>query len=182
MKRMRGTRRQAQAVGLLVCVPTLLLAALPALAQLVDEHLTSDHAGWAARERPARVSQGAPVEITGSTRRPLFPGASARISLRFMNAIPSPVTLTRVRVRIIRIDAPQADATYPCGRADFKIQQMPVLTLQVPGGGRVATLYDVGVPLRDWPQLIMINRPVNQDGCKGARLTLGYRAQGGRWP
>ena len=35
-----------------------------------------------------------------------------------------------------------------------------------------------GVPVRGWPSLKMRNRPGNQDGCKGARLTLGYRAHG----
>jgi hypothetical protein len=33
--------------------------------------------------------------------------------------------------------------------------------------------------LRAWPRLKLRNRPGNQDGCKGVRLTLGYRAHGG---
>ena len=184
MKRMRGTRQRAKAVGLLVCVPVLLMGALPALAwQLADGDLTSDNTeAWAARERTPRVSYGAPVRITGTTRRAVAPGTSARISLRFVNTDSTDVVLRGVYVRIIRIIAPHADAAHPCVRADFEIEQMDARTLNVEGGSKVTTLFDLGVPRSDWPQLTMVNRPVNQDGCKGARLSLGYRAQGARWP
>ncbi|GAB3261584.1 hypothetical protein [Nocardioides dilutus] len=180
---MRATRRHTRAVGLLVGVLVLLMGALPALAwRLIDGRLTSDNTdGWAARERIARVSQGAPVRITGSTRRPVAPGTSSRIGLRFVATSSRTVVLHRVRVRIISIEAPNADATHPCSRADFRIRQMEPRMLQVPRG-RVTTLWDLGVRRREWPRLTMINRPVNQDGCKGARLTLGYRARGARWP
>ena len=59
----------------------------------------------------------------------------------------------------------------PCIRADFRIRQMPVRTLAVPSG-RITTLFDLGVRRHDWPRLTMLNRPVNQDGCKGALLKL----------
>jgi hypothetical protein len=37
-------------------------------------------------------------------------------------------------------------------------------------------LVRLAIPSWRWPHLKMRNRPVNQDGCKGARLTLGYLA------
>lgn len=180
---MRATRRHTRAVGLLVAVPVLLMGALPALAwKLADGRLTPENTdGWAARERIARVSQGAPVRIAGSTRRPVAPGVSSRISLRFVPTASRTVVLQRVRVRIVDIEAPHADAKHPCSRADFRIRQMQPRMLEVPIG-RVTTLWDLGVRRREWPRLTMVNRPVNQDGCKGATLTLGFRARGARWP
>lgn len=178
---MRGTRRHARAIGLLACL-VLLLGALPVLAwQLADDPPTSDNPQrWSGHERDPRVAQGGPVQITGSTRRPVAPGISAKINLRFGNSLPRTVVLDRVRVRVRRIAAPRADATYPCVRRDFRVRQLRAETLRVPSGA--TTLRALRVPRRDWPRLRMVNRPVNQDGCKGARLRLRYRADGARWP
>ena len=180
---MKGTRRHAMTVGLLVCVPVLLFGAIPALAwQLADAHRSSDRTeGWLARERHPRVSQGMPVRITGTTRRAVSPGISSKVNLRFVNMSHRTVTLHHVRVRIVGIVAPHADAAHPCVRADFRIRQMPSRVLRVPSRQPIG-LFDLGVLRRDWPRLTMLNRPVNQDGCKGASLKLGYRARGTRWP
>ena len=35
-----------------------------------------------------------------------------------------------------------------------------------------------GVPMDTWPSLTMRNRPLNQDGCKGAELKLRFKARG----
>ena len=39
---------------------------------------------------------------------------------------------------------------------------------------RTRSLTDLGFPQSQWPQVGMVNRPVNQDGCKGATVTLKY--------
>lgn len=180
---MRVMRRHTGAVGLLAWVVVLPLGALPALAwHLTDGGPTSGyHKGWAARERTARVSPGVPVRITGSTRRPVSPGISARIGLQFLGTSSRPVVFQRVRVRIVEIVAPNAESTLGCSRADFRIRQMPPQSLEV-RGDKVTFLGDLGVRRRDWPRLVMVNRAVNQDGCKGAQITLGFWASGARWP
>ena len=177
---MRGTRRQSLAVGLLVCLPVLLLGVLPALAtQLADVDRSGDPTSDRRTGAHApRASWGAPVKVTGTVRTLLTPGKASPITLRFANPNPEVVILRRVRMRIIGIHAPQADAAHPCTRRDFRIRQMPFRTLRLPADRAVA-LPELGVPLRAWPRLKLRNRPVNQDGCKGARLTLGYRAYGG---
>jgi hypothetical protein len=39
-------------------------------------------------------------------------------------------------------------------------------------------LSSLDLPAEQWPQVGLLERPVNQDGCKGASLTLGYAADG----
>ena len=34
------------------------------------------------------------------------------------------------------------------------------------------------VPMDAWPWLTMLNRPLNQDGCKGAEVKLKFKARG----
>jgi len=32
----------------------------------------------------------------------------------------------------------------------------------------------LGIPARQWPHIAMLDRPVNQDGCKRATLSLSF--------
>jgi len=43
----------------------------------------------------------------------------------------------------------------------------------VPGSSTV-TLSGLGVASARWPQIQLVDRPFNQDGCKGATVHLGY--------
>jgi hypothetical protein len=176
-------QRNARTVGLLVCVPVLLLGAVPALAwQLTDRYLAVDPiSNTKPRGQAARVSEGAQVRVTGTLRTVLRPGVASPIKVRFTNPQGQPFTVVRVGIRIIRIDAPRANAWLPCTRKDFRIRQMPRRTLHLPGH-EATDLAELRVPLRAWPRIKLRNRPGNQDGCKGALLTLGYRAYGARWP
>jgi hypothetical protein len=45
-------------------------------------------------------------------------------------------------------------------------------------GGTASTLSDLDVPDHDRPAIGMHDRPVNQDGCKAAVITLAYEASG----
>ena len=116
------------------------------------------------------------IRITGSVRAPLRPGVSAPVRIGLLNTTMRPVRIRRVRVFIDGITAPHADARHPCTAEDFEVLQMRRGVLEVPAG-RYVDLTALRVPVPDWPQLTMRNRPVNQDGCKGASLTLRYRAR-----
>jgi hypothetical protein len=175
MDRMRS---RAVAAGLLICLPGAALGA-PAVYRLAEPHVASKHgAQWTS---PAVwVDRGKPVRITGSVSTTLAPGVSAPIALSFLNPNSQPVSLGRVHVRVIRVSAPNADAAHPCTRLDFEIRQMPHQELRIPAGR--TDLLGLRLPVQQWPTFAMRNRPVNQDGCKGARLTLGYQALGERSP
>ena len=156
-------------VGLLTC---LLMAALGGAAPAVQGHLTRSGASPQVDEqwvpRPQRIA------ISGDVQAMLGPGLSAPVKLAFSNLNPYAVRLRHVRVSIVALSAPHADASHPCTRADFAVQQMPRGGLRVRRG--LSDLVSLQVPMSRWPHLAMLNRPVNQDGCKGAQLTLRYRA------
>ena len=167
------TRRRAALIGLLVGLPVILFGALPAVWSMADQHLSPGGSSWSNAGHPPRVARGDSVEISGTTRSLLRPGGSSRINLGFANRGSKAATLRHVRVTITGITAPQADAVHPCSRADFRVRPMRAAVLVLPGDS-FTNLVRLGVPFSQWPHLTMINRPVNQDGCKGARLTLGY--------
>jgi hypothetical protein len=118
------------------------------------------------------------VRITGTPRRLLTPGIASHLELHFLNMHRQPVVIRRVEIRITGIHAPRADATHPCTRQDFRLRQMPYRTLPPLPSREVTDLTKLGVPLRGWPRLKLRNRPGNQDGCKGATLTLAYVVNG----
>ena len=127
----------------------------------------------------AHGHQSMKVRITGTVDSELSPGVSVPIELGLANPFPRALNLRRVQVSILRITAPHADAAHPCTVADFGVRQMRRGVLRIPAR-RYVGLAELGLPVEDWPQLTMLDRPVNQDGCKDASLTLRYRAHRAR--
>ena len=167
------TRPRPVTLGVLVGLPVLLLG-LPAAWHVAQPHVPAGSPAWSSpHAHGARVARGSQVEISGTARRTLRPGGSSGINLAFTNRSSSPVTLRHVRVTITGVSAPEADAQHPCTRADFRVRPMQAAALVVPGAAPT-DLVRLAVPSWRWPHLEMRNRPSNQDGCKGARLTLGY--------
>ncbi len=170
------TRRRAVLIGLIIGLPAMLLSGLPAAAwRLADQHLSAGGSAWSSSQsNGAQVASAPSIKISGTAHRLLRPGSSARINLNFANGGPHDIRLRHVRVTITRIDAPEADAAHPCTRADFRVRPMRVGTFVLPAA-RSTDLLRLGVPSWQWPHLKMRNRPVNQDGCQNATLTLSYR-------
>jgi hypothetical protein len=156
-----------------------LLGALPAVAwQLPDALSFTQHdAVWTAHG-PDRLHRGVKVKVTGVVQGELRPGTSVPILLTFQNPNRHKVQMKRVRVRIGGIVAPNADAAHPCTTADFSIQQMSRRTLLQLRSKRSTDLAALHLPMDAWPWLTMLNRPLNQDGCKGADVTLRLKARG----
>jgi hypothetical protein len=171
---MGKTRLRTAVVGLLVCVPSLALAAWPALGWQANHPHRTAETEYASRHHGHDAVWSGGIQITGTVQVPLSPGRVSPISIRIKNPNPRTVAMQRVRVTIAAISAPHADATHRCTPLDFEIHQMPRVALHVPAG-RAADLTGLGVPVASWPTLAMRNLPHNQDGCKGATLTLGFR-------
>ena len=170
---MARPRRQTLLLSLLALVLT---GELPgAAARLASMRTQGSHDSvWVGHGH-----RGIRVHISGTVGERLTPGVSVPIELGLANPFPRTVVLRRVTVSILDIAAPNADAAHPCSAADFQVRQMRPGVLRVPARGYVE-LAELGVPHQDWPQLTMNDRPVNQDGCKGASLTLHYRAHQAR--
>ena len=114
--------------------------------------------------------------IAGNTVEPLSPAVTVPLNLKFTNARVFPLTLLDVTVIIRSVDAPQADDAHPCTIADFMVQQIPrSLDVSLPARS-TRTLDGLGVSPTRWPRVGMLNRSVNQDGCKGSTVSLDYIA------
>jgi hypothetical protein len=131
---------------------------------------------WLVHEG-ARSGEAA-FTISGDVADPILPGETAAIDLEFVNRHSIALSVSDIEVSIRRVAAPHADRTHPCGLADFSVEQVPHDTdISVPAGEK-RRLSELGLPREFWPRLVLLNRPVNQDGCKGASLVLSYSAAG----
>ena len=150
-------------------VPTrsrrLLLAAIALLALTVS--------AVAAQRRAVRRIGGrsAPFAITGQLPGAVLPGASIPLDLRLTNPNPRALRITQLT---IAVTVDPAHARAGCDRLrDFHVVKLPPsaypIRLRAHQRARLSELR-VLVP----PRLRMIDRPANQNACKGAQLRLRY--------
>jgi hypothetical protein len=161
-------------VGLLSCLPVALLGAFPAVAGQLYDALPAPHGDAMSALTGPRPPRTVPVYATASIESPIGPGSSVPLDVRIFNPNARAVTTGRVTLKISSIVAPYADASHVCTPLDFEILQMPNRTLRLEGRSS-SQLSGLGLPASSWPRLGMRDRPLNQDGCKGALLTLHYR-------
>ncbi|MBC7632210.1 hypothetical protein [Aeromicrobium sp.] len=121
-----------------------------------------------------------PVTIRGSAQTPMTVGALMPLNLSLDNPNEFALTIDNITVTVLDVEAPRADADHPCSAVDFEVRHLKGrvgLTLAADSNDNLSELL---VPLGSWPAVGMLNRPVNQDGCKESLLTLGYEASGVR--
>jgi hypothetical protein len=117
--------------------------------------------------------RSAPFQISGNFG-PLWPGTSQAVDLALTNPNDRLISISRLTVSIQQVSAPRASSALPCSAADFSVSQFSgAYPLDVPAHDTVH-LSDLGVAAPHGPQLRMLNRPVNQDGCQDATVTLAY--------
>ncbi len=114
-----------------------------------------------------------PFSVDGEPTRELAPGVSAPVDVRVTNSHGSALNVRSLSMGIARIDAPRAGATLGCEVADFAIEQFSGPAFVVPPRS-MRRLSELGIPASQWPRLAMLDRPVRQDGCKGATLQLSF--------
>ena len=81
-------------------------------------------------------------------------------------------------VRVRGVSAPNAEHAHPCTLDDFTVDQVSSGIKITLAARATSTLSSLGLPRATWPAVGMLERSVDQDGCKGASLTLGYAASG----
>jgi len=158
------------------------LSAAAALVVIVILVLTGGHDGdvpGAGARGHADVRLGTKgFRIGGDAIVPLAPGTAAAIDVKVSNPYHDPLRVTRLRVWVHAVQAPNADEDHPCSRRDFAVRQVAPSFAVTVAGRATRSLSRLGVPQRSWPHLRMVDRRTNQDGCKGAALTLLYRGSG----
>ena len=118
-----------------------------------------------------------PIALAGDATAALHPGTAVPVDLEITNTRMMPVEVREIRVEITRISAPNATELHPCSLEDYTIAQTrPTIAIAVAALAS-KRLSASTLPVAEWPQVHMLNRQVNQDGCKGATLTLRYSAR-----
>jgi len=122
------------------------------------------------------VSSPAPTNFTisGDLQTPLIPGSSAPLDLALTNPGPADVAITDLSVSVTGVSAPQESASFPCSTDDFEVSQFSGGYGFTLASSSTARLSELGFTGEQWPEVAMVNHPMNQNGCKGASLTLSF--------
>lgn len=117
--------------------------------------------------------------LSGAVVEPLTPGTGVPLDLRLTNPGPRPVTVTGLTVAVRRVDrtAAAVAAGLPCTPADYAVTAYTGGRLTL-GAGRTTSLTGAGVPPAHLPRVTMLDTASDQDGCRGARLTLSLSGTG----
>jgi hypothetical protein len=112
--------------------------------------------------------------IAGALPQLLTPGTGEALDLTLTDLESTDLVIASLNVQVSAVSGPQRDLTHTCDPEDFSVEQFsgaPGFTL--PAAGSV-DLGELGFSPSQWPRVSMLDRPVNQDGCKGASLTLTF--------
>jgi hypothetical protein len=112
--------------------------------------------------------------IAGPLSGPLTPGTEEPLDLTLTNLEGTDLRIARLDVQVAAVSGPQSDSAHPCEPGDFAVAQFsgaPGFTLPA---ASTADLGELGFDRSEWPAVSMLDRPVNQDGCKGAGLSLAF--------
>lgn len=116
--------------------------------------------------------------IGGEAAQEFSPGVTVSLDLEITNPYERPLAVRDLRVWVMGLQAPNADTVYPCSDRDYALVQAPATpALTVPANSTLP-LSRLGLEPASWPQVTMVNLPVNQDGCQGAIVDLRYTASG----
>lgn len=124
------------------------------------------------------AERGQSFAISGDLSEPVSPGDLVPLDLRFSNPHDDRLVISGVVVSVESVDAPRATPSLPCTVDDFTVEQLDTTVGLRLDPNDTRTLTQFGVSESDWPRVGMIDAAVNQDGCKGATLELGYTATG----
>jgi hypothetical protein len=162
-----------------VLVSMLAMLIVSLVLQFVFYRQTSGTTTADARALGAGLATSAePFTMEGSTTEPISPGVRAPLNLRLTNPHSVPISVTQLSVTVQKVSAPNADVVRPCTIADFAVDQASSDIEITVAARATSTLSTLGLTRATMPQVGMPNRSVNQDGCKGASLTLAYTASG----
>ncbi len=116
--------------------------------------------------------------IGAEPMEPMSPGVRVPLDLRLQNTNHTSMSVTDVKVVVRGVDAPNSTELLPCLVEDFTVDQVADdLDLTLPPG-KTSSLSGLSLPSGQWPQVGLLNTSVNQDGCKGATLTLDFTGSG----
>lgn len=124
------------------------------------------------------VGETEPFSISGDLSQRVRPGTLVPLDLTISNPHDTALTVTDLHVRVASVHAPNSSAALPCTVNDFTVEQVPSNFEATVDAAASSSLGELGIPAAGWPLVGMLDSPSNQDGCKGATMTLAYTASG----
>jgi len=126
-------------------------------------------------------TKGKNFAISGNLDGLLAPGRTLPLQLSLTNPNKKSISVTNLSVTLQDVTRTSVAISHsqPCTLGDYAvIQYSGPYPLVVPSSPTMS-LSALGVPSGQWPQIQLINKPDpsaanNQDGCKGATLSLSY--------
>lgn len=123
------------------------------------------------------VQKSSGFQITGNLGAQLYPGVKRPLNLSLSNPESFDVKVTSLSVAL-----EEGTSKAGCsGTQNFNVTQVPAARYPITlPAGQTRTLTQLGVSDADKPQVEMLNRPWNQDACKGASIVLDYSGSAGK--
>jgi len=118
---------------------------------------------------PDNVSFGISGDVTD-----LQPGAPQAIDLTLTNRQAEPIAITQLSVAVHTVTSPNSSSWLPCTFSDFSVQQFSGPYPLVLPPRSTSTLSSLWVAPAQRPQVLLVDRPVDQDGCQRATIQLSY--------
>jgi hypothetical protein len=116
--------------------------------------------------------------IGGGVTEELSPGVTVALDLELTNPHGRPLEVSDLRIRLMRVEAPNSSGARPCTERDYSLGQAPSNLRLTVARNSTISLSGLGVEPAGRPHVGMRNLKVNQDGCQGATLTFRYTASG----
>jgi hypothetical protein len=113
--------------------------------------------------------------IAGGPQAAPAPGSTVALRLTLTNPHDFPIAVRALTIKVSKVVTHDGSTTR-CGADNFAIRQFAGRYGFVIGADRTSDLGGLGFPNAQWPHLVMINYPVNQDACKRALVTLALTA------
>jgi hypothetical protein len=122
-------------------------------------------------------TSGSPFTISGNLDGLLAPGKTLPLALSLANPNKKSLSVTNLSVTVQSVTR-ASGVTLPCLIGDYAVVQYSGPYPLVVPGSSTKTLSQLGVTPSQSPQIRFLNTTSNQDGCKGATLSLSYSGSG----
>jgi hypothetical protein len=170
----RAQRRGSAVVELVVSAPAAIVPGRPDSPAEVAPSVPQVPSVLPVQPDPPVPAPPDAFTISGALPHLLTPGTGEPLDLTLTNLESTDLTITNLNVEVASVSGPQSSSTHTCDPGDFSIEQfsgVPGFTLSAASS---ADLGELGFAPSEWPTVSMLDRPVNQDGCKGASLSLSF--------
>jgi len=124
------------------------------------------------------TKDGKPFAISGNLAGSLAPGVALPLDLTLTNPNSQKLSITNLTVTIKSVTKAANAPAGACSTTDYAVTQYSGPYPLSVGAGGTTTISTLVSNRAKWPQVRMLNTSSNQNGCKGATVTLAYSGAG----